>query len=102
MTDQHTPGPWIIDGQLIYALDETGRVNRFTASVQGGWITRRGERVSETELNANARLIAAAPDLLAALRAAMHVLEYTQVTDSAVARYEQARAAIAKATEPTT
>lgn len=106
MTDKHTPGPWLIDTNTIYALDETDRVNRFSAQVQGGYSSAPvyGDRIRTTpeELAANARLIAAAPDLLAALQAVMHVLEHTQVTPSGVERYERAKAAIAKATEPTT
>ena len=35
---QHTPGPWIRDGRLVYALHDKGRgpENRFSAGVQPG------------------------------------------------------------------
>jgi hypothetical protein len=67
--EAHTPGPWKIDGATVFALDERGHVNRFSASVQGGYVSylrfsprSKGERTSDAELEANARLMAAAPD----------------------------------------
>lgn len=50
----HTPGPWCAQGNSVTAS------GRSVAVVRG--------RGSRAELDANARLIAAAPDLLAALR----------------------------------
>jgi hypothetical protein len=55
----YTKGPWLLDGRTIYALNDEG-VNRFYASVQDA-------HAPAYELNANARLIASAPDLLEAL-----------------------------------
>ena len=57
MTTTHTPGPWTTGS----ALDEKACLSR-------------GEYIvfplpEDSEIEANARLIAAAPDLLAALRA---------------------------------
>ena len=66
----HTPGPWKCGGDepFVYALNAHGS-NRFFAAVNAGWTS--GEaiegRTEHAELLANARLIAAAPDLLAAL-----------------------------------
>jgi hypothetical protein len=68
MNARHTPGPWIVENGMVYALDETGRVNRFSAMISGGYVTHRDHRTSLDELIANVRLIAAAPDLLAALQ----------------------------------
>ena len=70
----HTPGPWKVgaDEPFVYALNDAG-TNRFFAGVQAGWLTEGGtnkpedKRTSHDEVMANARLIAAAPDLLAAL-----------------------------------
>ena len=63
---KHTPGPWLIDGRTVYALQHGGwrkgkevLVNRFSAHVQ------RVPDCPEGEAEANARLIASAPDLLA-------------------------------------
>lgn len=106
-THSHTPGPWAWFGNasaMVYALDETGGVNRFSARVDGGcpYAGRTvKERTSEDELAANARLIAAAPELLEALEMALPGLgglanENASVTPD----YQRARAAIAKATTP--
>lgn len=63
-----TPGPWEVDGQTVYALESAGFYrglerfqNRFDAQVQSPRASLR------SELEANARLMAAAPDLLEAL-----------------------------------
>ena len=64
----YTPGPWQRKGRTVYALteDKKGRiVNRFDAQISpGGSISMYDSE--ETQL-ANARLIAAAPELLEAL-----------------------------------
>ena len=60
MTTAHTPGEWLKVGTTVYALNERG-VNRFFCSVQDA-------HTPAAELEANARLIAAAPDLLEALK----------------------------------
>lgn len=73
---KHTPGEWFREGLTIYALDETGTNNRFSAHVQGGYKFRSrmsdgtGERTTDAELEANALLMGAAPDMLAALKLA--------------------------------
>ena len=38
-----TPGPWDRQDMTVFALDEHGRVNRFCANVQGGYVNG-GER----------------------------------------------------------
>lgn len=75
----HTPGQWDRQDHTIFALDETGTINRFSAQVQGGFVCReqgwnQAERTSDAELLANARLIAAAPELLEALELAVAYL----------------------------
>lgn len=59
MNNLHTPGPWMLTERTIYALNEQG-ANRFHASVRDNY-------APTYELNANARLMAAAPELLDAL-----------------------------------
>ena len=60
MSAQHTPGPWLLHHSTVYALNGRG-LNRFSTLPQPGTL-------QEAELLANAHLIAAAPDLLAALQ----------------------------------
>lgn len=107
-----TPGPWILGESLeafVYALRTGNDVNRMSLQVQGGY-TDTGKTTRE-ELDANARLIAAAPDLLSALESlltahkAYHVAAQAEVigTTTAEMLFEkdslviEARAAIAKA-----
>lgn len=57
----HTPGPWTVE--------KNGYLNQLGIEPCIGAVYGAGE-----ELNANARLIAAAPDLLAALEALMGIV----------------------------
>lgn len=77
MNTKHTPGPWTAGDTYVTALNKYG-TNRFACSLEGGYAVdsvgydrKYKERTSDEELKANARLIAAAPELLAALRAAV-------------------------------
>jgi inactivated superfamily I helicase len=63
----YSPGPWVC-GNFDFVRDAKGNA---VAAVYGGW----GERLSIPEVEqANARLIAAAPQLLEALNAARPVI----------------------------
>jgi 2-oxo-4-hydroxy-4-carboxy--5-ureidoimidazoline (OHCU) decarboxylase len=89
MSTQHTPGPWHISGSTIkgpHPKDPQNRLRLVAETVfdKGTWID---------ETRANARLIAAAPDLLEALQFVMTA--HGEQLDTAFA---QAHAAIAKAT----
>lgn len=62
--NEHTPGPWYLDGDDIYASGAGGEVTapRFViGSVRGP--------MSQPERRANARALAAAPEVIAALKA---------------------------------
>jgi hypothetical protein len=84
----HTPGPWLLAGRTVYALNAEG-VNRFSALVQDA-------HAPAYELNANAHLISAAPDLLEALEMAMEIGD--QCSRGFLGKFQaKARAAIAKA-----
>ncbi len=85
---KHTPGPWALDDESIYAPDGEGW--KQVAEIPN-WRTNPGE-VLTPEDNANARLIAAAPDLLEALKAILNE------TGGMGGPFTTARAAIAKAT----
>jgi hypothetical protein len=71
---EYTAQEWQRDGTTVYALNIEG-TNRFSAQVQGGWATDGRLRTDADELEANARLIAAAPELLEALRDLMPEFE---------------------------
>jgi hypothetical protein len=90
MTDKHTPGPWQSGGCVVYGPDGAG-----VADLVAGVCNHNGRSPDETE--ANARLIAAAPELLKALEpfAAIDV-EGTTLT---LEHLENARAAIKAAKE---
>ena len=85
-TTQHTPGPWAINraGYLEMA-GETCECSAADVSTL---------RAPYAEANANLRLVAAAPDLLAALEKAMRLYG----VDMQPAHRDEFRAAIAKAT----
>ncbi len=57
----HADEKWLLDGRLVYALNERG-TNSFTAHVHG------------EDAEAKARLISAAPDLLAVAKYARRFL----------------------------
>jgi hypothetical protein len=95
---QHTPGPW--------SLEDRG--TKFIVSKPGdGYITREVCRMDSSTMaafaqEANARLIAAAPDLLEALQAIASIDVHSALTEAeADAIHAAASAAIAKATGET-
>jgi hypothetical protein len=80
----HTPGPWEINGELV-VCDQAG--NEICLPAIGAQLT---------ECKENARLIAAAPDLLAALKEYLNYCGDFKGTPMAQLNGE-ARTAIAKA-----
>lgn len=89
-TPAHTAGPWNARG--LHVLRDPQRDGRAIANVD------RNDFGTEAS-HANARLIAAAPDLLEALRAMVDRWEPDCIGTDRV-MWENARAAIAKATQP--
>ena len=88
MNTQHTPGPWYIDGQ-----NESAAIGYRAIVDNEGFTICNPSPMGQ----ANARLIAAAPDLLAALEVVREYMNHAADQFS----YEdivQIRAAIAKAT----
>lgn len=89
----HTPGPWKIDYADTITVREEAKNGRICSlyMLMPGNYGRRSPR----EVEANARLIAAAPDLLDACK------EFVRKVESGEARstrsYQQMKAAIAKA-----
>lgn len=104
MSAQHTPGPWQARGS--HKCDDFGIVVQNDAA-EGGWMVvaecfsdlrRSGERAVE-EAAANARLIAAAPDLLDALERLSAQCDRLRMPGQPMSDAEKnAHAAIAKAT----
>lgn len=94
----HTPGPWLLVDRTVYALTQDGwrkgkpeMVNRFSVQVQ------RGHEAPLEELNANAILIAAAPDLLTTLEAAVQGLELLPFATQSAVGIDAMRSVIKKA-----
>lgn len=81
----HTPGPWRVAPAWLYCGDDIN-VDAGTT----GYIATCGKLGDETAA-ANARLIASAPDLLAAL------IGVVRIADRETDEFDAARAAIAKA-----
>jgi hypothetical protein len=113
---QHTKGPWKVgenvssDARLVYILIESKAGNVATSGVYGKkpngetsgekykdrWGTERHKpSISAAEAEANARLIAAAPDLLEVCQMVASSIKVDEL-----ALITAARAAIAKATKP--
>lgn len=94
----HTPGPWRVfqapNGKIIGIGELTGE-----GVADCGFGVWRG---GSAEALANARLIAAAPELLEAVKILLPILEAVRYTTglgkTQIARIEKAKATIAKAT----
>lgn len=96
----HTPRPWAADLGETYAVTapDKGRVAICTHLKGAHGL---GGRRTGDEVAANARLIAAAPDLLEALQALLPDAEANHCGGPDTgARLQRARAAIAKAVQP--
>ena len=100
---KHTPGPWVVCRGVVHQIPVASvAMDGLKLNVAHVTGIRNGEGL------ANARLIAAAPDLLEALQQATSALEWrwervanraAPVHETAIQEaYNQARAAIAKAT----
>jgi hypothetical protein len=96
----HTPGPWEVDGDGFVVGGEGDAPNADFVSLR--FITAltvsRHHRPDQREQDANARLMAAAPDLLAALKHVRDCQSCAQADWSACPRGgQQALLALAKA-----
>ena len=92
----HTPGPWLAvtsDANTVVSIFGKGRPTRIAEvhSYTPGFGPARPER------DANAKLIAAAPDLLSALRLMLADFEDYPASERPCHAFDVARAAIAKA-----
>ena len=89
---KHTPGPWV-----VYDDSNDGKTNRMEIAARGKTVARIYHSVPEEDLP-NARLIAAAPDLLELLEDVISIGGGMVEEIYGYCFVEQARAAIAKAT----
>jgi hypothetical protein len=117
MSTQHTPGPWIgknkhgkYNPDHTWSADDENKSNSETAAIWAGGkvialVVHSSNRFtfeSDPSIDANASLIAAAPDLLEALQdlfgADMEHVLMGDGKDDQIEAIAKARAAIAKAT----
>ena len=101
MNTPHTPGPWKPFTRYVSAngrfLAKAFEANDATETP--GFISQQEPQQSQAEAVANARLIAAAPELLSALVTLLHHADLGEIHDEETAvAVNNARAAIAKAT----
>ena len=92
---KHTPGPWATDQKEHDEPHQNIRVQAGKRGICLVWMDDAPVRDYNAEQRANARLIAAAPDLLEALKAMLTNWEEDSAYGSDAA--DKARAAIAKA-----
>ena len=99
MTTQHTPGPWVWM-QEYGAYWVLAHENLYKISGQYVLDNGAGDGLdSNIDVNGpDARLIAAAPDLLEALRAMVEMMDCGDESGAGSEWHTKARAAIAKAT----
>lgn len=93
--EKHMPGPWRVVNPEHRA---NGDVHFWIQPVEGystGWVNDRYLAVSGIGRHADALLMAAAPELLDALKSAAEVIEDCDIGNPVL---DKARAAIAKAT----
>lgn len=99
----YTPGPWIADGKLVHAENGSALYIAECQNVGVGERWSGTDYASEPHAEANARLIAAAPELLEVLESiemrldAFNEAQRDMPADSVWVCLEKARAAIAKA-----
>jgi hypothetical protein len=94
MTEKHTPGPWSIWRDFNVIADKGTRA----IANCGGFSNSRNAEADHEENVANARLIAAAPDLLEALKEMVRLELLLETYGPLDRACNMARAAILKAT----
>lgn len=99
---KHTPGPWLVKSDPIRfdtLSTVVGGVKKKAKGIERQMIVQVGGWAEWREQEANARLIAAAPDLLEALKALTNSLdEHDLLHDDQRLAFGDSLAAIAKAT----
>ena len=100
MSTKFTPGPWLRDDRSGLECDVRAASGRKVALCWGlaSNNARNYEKKYKAECDANATLIAAAPDLLEALQRLLSENDNMTQRINLLGAMDQARAAIAKAT----
>lgn len=93
---KHTPGPWRLSKITAFSIE--GANGRHVAS-SGGYSTNVNPEQADMESMANARLIAAAPELLETLEKLMEMREQCFIPNEEDWWDNMARSAIRKAKE---
>jgi hypothetical protein len=94
---KHTPGPWTIERSPIQSRGGSNtvfRIGPFQACIYDDWRQEQERGISTSELEANANLIAASPELLEALKL---IANHTSEADASISMREIAEEAIEKA-----
>lgn len=94
---KHTPGPWAVHGDIGTLIGSDDRKMMLAEVLYKHVVTEWGRPLDEAQ--ANARLIAAAPDLLAVVESAANWFGELGNDDGAQGLLDDLRAAIAKATK---
>ena len=99
MSTKHTPGPWFRDDRSGLECDVRAASGRKVALCWGlaSNNARNYDKKYKAECDANARLIAAAPEMLEALEKLLSIQEHGDVASWAN-EWGEARAVVAKAT----
>lgn len=94
---KHTPGPWV--DSITMGRSEKGVVGEAFAWMGRGPVIVATRPIQEGEHMYNAKLMAAAPDMLEALKnvLTLAVLKWGNLDPEANTAFDHARAAIAKA-----
>ena len=90
----HTPAPWIYDQKRTRVVAEDREL--LVADIRG-WGNLQKRSDGAEIMGANGYLIAAAPELLAALERLVEAIEFTPLSIRALKKLAVAREAIAKA-----
>lgn len=98
MTAKHTPGPWsVCEHSWCETSIRAPSTDHALCRLDINHATEESQEADEAQMAANARLIAAAPELLEALKACAAVCAgETMNKRGLVSALEQARAALAK------
>jgi hypothetical protein len=104
MSNAHTPGPWVLeirkglgDASREFTVAEIWASGPYRGCISYMQSAEHIDGIGKEELVANARLIAAAPDMLAALILAEIAADPTATVDERAKAKSAIRAAIAKA-----